>query len=220
MSGTNGSVGTQPSLPAAAAEQVDEALLALPAPPRGRRFAAIAAMAAAVAAALGMIAELRYDVSYSFSDDQAVDLGSVTALDLSELEPNVYVRVRGTPMLSRMVRYERALSGVSFAVFPLAGQRQVFVQMPSAAIDDPVRAAPGEFSGRLMTFGELGGRFRAVRTFLARELGMPVSAESFVVLTEEPPSAYGWATGVVALCLAIIALMSALMLRWFRPLKG
>jgi hypothetical protein len=122
-------------------------------------------------------------------------------------------------MLSRMVRYEHALSGASYAVFPLAGQRQVFVQMPAAAIDDPVRAAPGEFSGRLMTFGQLGGRFRAVRTYLARELGMPVTAESFVVLTEEQPSAYGWSVFVVGLCLAVIALMSGLMLRWFRPLK-
>jgi hypothetical protein len=69
-----------------------------------------------------------------------------------------------------------------------------------------------------MTFGQLGGRFRAVRSYLARELGMPVTAESFVVLTEEPPSAYGWSTFVVGLCLAIIALMSGLMLRWFRPL--
>jgi len=221
MSGTNGSFGAPPSMPATSAEgaEVDQALLALPAPPRARRLAAMASMAAAVAAALGLIAELRYDVTYSFAEDQAVDLGSATALDLSELEPNAYVRVRGTPMLSRMVRYERALSGASYAVFPLAGQRQVFVQMPAAAIDDPVRAAPGEFSGRLMTFGQLGGRFRAVRTYLARELGMPVTAESFVVLTEEPPSAYGWSTFVVALCLAIIALMSGLMLRWFRPLQ-
>ena len=223
MSGTNGSFGAPPSLPATGPErpaEVDETLLALPAPPRGRRLAAMASMAAAVAAALGLIAELRHDVSYSFASDQAVDLGSVTGLDLSALEPNVYVRVRGTPMLSRMVRYERELSGVSYAVFPLAGQRQVFVQMPASAIDDPVRVAPGEFSGRLMTFGQLGGRFRAVRTYLARQLAMPVTAESFVVLAEEPPSAYGWAVGVAALCLAIIALMSALMLRWFRPLRG
>jgi hypothetical protein len=217
MSGTDGSFGAPPSLPAAPAE-VDQALLALPAPPRARRLAAMASMAAAVAAAIGLMVELRYDVSYSFASDQAIDLGSVTALDLSELEPNVYVRVRGTPMLSRLVRYEKALSGASYAVFPLAGQRQVFVQMPAAAIDDPMRAAPGEFSGRLMTFGQLGGRFRAVRDFLARELGMPVTAESFVVLTEEPPSAYGWSTFVLALCLAIVALMSGLMLRWFRPL--
>jgi hypothetical protein len=223
MSGTNGSIGAPPGVPATGEQhpaEVDETLLALPAPPRGRRLAAMASMAAAVAAALGMIAELRHDVSYSFASDQAVDLGSVTRLELSELDPNVYVRVRGTPMLSRMVRYERELSGVSYAVFPLAGQRQVFVQMPASAIDDPGRAAPGEFSGRLMTFGQLGGRFRAVRTYLGRELGMPVTAESFVVLTEEPPSSYGWAVFVSGLCLAIIALMATLMLRWFRPLRS
>ena len=128
------------------------------------------------------------------------------SVDLGSLEPNTYVRVRGTPMLSRMVRYDRALSGASYAVFPLAGQRQVFVQMPAEALDDPTRAAPGEFSGRLMTFGQLGSRFRAVRKYLAGELGMPVTAESFVVLTDEPPSRYGWAVWVAALCVAVIAL--------------
>lgn len=222
MSGTNGTLGAPPpaSLPAAPDRSaVDEQLLALPAPPRGRRLIAMSCMAATVAAALGLVAQLRLDIQYFLSSERAVDLGNVNSLDLSVLEPNVYVRVRGTPMLSRMVHYERALSGVSYAVFPLAGQRQVFVQVPDAAVDDPTRAAQGEFSGRLMTFGQLGGRFGAVRQYFAHDLGLPVTAESFVVLAEEPPSAYGWAVGLAALCLAVIALLSALMLRWFRPLK-
>jgi hypothetical protein len=213
-------MGAQSSLPAAPDRSaVDEQLLALPAPPRGRRLVAMACMAATVAAALGLLAQLRLDVAYFLSSDRALDLGNVTSVDLSELGSNVYVRVRGTPMLSRMVRYERALSGVGYAVFPLAGQRQVFVQVPDAAVDDPTRAAQGEFSGRLMTFGELGGRFRAVRQYFAGDLGLPVTAESFVVLAEEPPSAYSWTLGLAALCLAIIALLCALMLRWFRPLR-
>jgi hypothetical protein len=118
-----------------------------------------------------------------------------------------------------MVRFERALSGQSYAVFPLAGQRQVFVQVPIEALADPARAAQGEFHGRLMTFGQLGSRFRAVREYLARELELPVTSESFVVLAEEPPASYGWALGLCTLCVGIMGLTSLLMFRWFRALR-
>jgi hypothetical protein len=211
---------SDPELTPPPPEGVDDELSALPAPPRGRRLLSMASMVAVVVAALGLLVHLRADVAYSFADERVSDLGEVAAVDLSELEPNRYVRVRGTPMLSRMVRFERAISGQRYAVFPLAGQRQIFVQVPLEALTDPTRGAQGEFSGRLLTFGQLGGRFRAVREYLRRDLNLPVTAESFVVLAEEPPSAYGWALGMSALCLAIIALTGWLLLRWFRPLAA
>jgi hypothetical protein len=201
-------------------DAADPELLALPAPPQGRRLLSMVLMGSVVVAALALLLHLRPDVAYSFQGDRAADVGSATGADLAELETNRYVRVRGTPMLSRMVRFERALSGQQYAVFPLAGQRQIFVQVPLEALQDPARAAQGEFSGRLLTFGQLGGRFRAVREYLGRSMGMPVTAESFVVLAEEPPSAYGWALALSGLCLLIMGLAGFLLLRWFRPIPA
>lgn len=198
--------------------EVDAELLALPAPPRGQRMLAMGLMAAVVAAALGLLASLGADVAYRFSADRAQDLGAAVGLDLSLLETNAYVRVRGTPMLSSSVRFERPFSGTEYAVFALAGQHQVFVQVPVDALSDPARVAQGEWSGRLMSFGELGARYRTVRTFLGERMGLPVTAESFVVLAEEAPRTYDWALGLSALCLSIVALMVWLLLRWFRPL--
>jgi hypothetical protein len=195
----------------------DLELLTLPAPPRGQRLLAMTLMAAVVGLAVGLLSQLRGDLAYFFSSGQAVDIGEVTSLDLSTLEPNSFVRVRGTPMLSRMVRFERPLLG-DYAVFPLAGQRQIFVQLPAAALDDTVLAARGQYSGRLQTFGDLGSRMRSVRGYLAQRMGMPVTAESFVILAEEPPESHGWALALGALCLAIIGVNVWLMLRWFRPL--
>jgi len=200
------------------AQGVDEELLALPAPPRGERLLAMGLMAAVVAAALGLLSSLSADVAYRFSAAQAVDLGSVVDLDLSTLQTNAYVRVRGAPMLAHAVRFERALSGQLYAVFPLAGQRQVFVQVPAEALSDPARVAQGDWSGRLLSFGQLGGRYRSVRQYLSERMGLPVSAESFVVLAEEAPATYDWALALSGLCVAIIALMAWLLLRWFRPL--
>ena len=200
------------------AEQPDAELLALPAPPRGQRFLAMGLMAAVVAAALGLLASLGADVAYRFAADRALDLGSATSLDLSALETNAYVRVRGVPMLSSSVRFERGFSGREYAVFALAGQHQVFVQVPVEALSDPTRVAQGEWNGRLMSFGELGARYRSVRQYLGERMGLPVTAESFVVLAEEAPRTYDWALGLSALCLSIVALMVWLLLRWFRPL--
>jgi hypothetical protein len=138
--------------------EVDAELLALPAPPRGQRLWAMGLMAAVVAAALGLLASLGADVAYRFAPGRAQDLGSATGLDLSALQTNAYVRVRGTPMLSSSVRFERGFSGREYAVFALAGQHQVFVQVPVEALSDPTRVAQGEWSGRLMSFGELGQR--------------------------------------------------------------
>jgi hypothetical protein len=201
-----------------AEDAVDQELLALPGPPRGRRMFSLVSLIAVVLAALALLMHVRRDVAYTFATDQAADLGEVTAIEVSGLTPNRYVRVRGTPMLSRMVRFERALSGQQYAVFPVAGQRQVFVQVPLEALSDPARVAQGEWTGRLMTFGQLGTRFRSVREYLAQELELPVTGESFVVLAEEPPSAYGWSLAIAALCVAVMVLASALLLRWFKPL--
>lgn len=198
--------------------RVDPELLALPAPPRGRRFLSLALLGAVVVAAGSLLFYLRADLAYCFASDRAANIGEATTARLSVLVPNTYVRVRGTPMLSHTLRYERALSGEAYAVFPLAGQRQIFVQVPLAALRDPARAAQGEWSGRLLTFGQLGGRLRAVRGYLASQMGLPVTAESFVVLAEEPPGAYGWALLLCGLCVAIAALAGWLMFRWFRPI--
>jgi hypothetical protein len=198
---------------------VDPELLALPAPPRGRRTLSMALLCAVAIGAAALVLHLRADVAYSFASSTVSDLGEATHAKLAELVPNSYVRVSGTPMLSRMVRFERGLFGDGYAIFPLAGQHQIYVQVPLAALRDPARVAQGEWSGRLLTFGQLGGRLRAVRQYLASEMGMPVTAESYVVLAEEAPAAYGWSIALCALGLAIMGVSVTLLARWFRGIR-
>jgi hypothetical protein len=195
----------------------DPELLALPSAPRSRRWLSIALLGSVIVAATALLLHLGADTAYSFTAERTLDIGEANSAELAELVPNRYVRVRGAPMLSRAVRYERPFSGRAFAIFPLAGQRQIFVQLPLAALDDPGRIARGEFAGRLMTFEQLGARMRTVREYLADTLGMPVTAESFVVLAEEPPAAYRWARWLSLGCGLMIAFSAWLMWRWFRP---
>ena len=199
-------------------EAVDPELLDLPAPPRGRRLAAMTVMALVVAASLGMLASLRADIGYYFAQPTAVDLGDVQRVVPATLAANTYVTVRGTPMASGTVHYQRVLTGDTYAVFPLAGQRNVFVQVPVASAHEARNLSRSEWSGRLVTFGQLGGRFSSVRGYLHETMDMPVSSESFLLLADEAPGTYGWALGLAGLCALFMIVNIALLIRWFRPL--
>lgn len=204
-----------------AAEREDPELVALPAPPRGRRLATMTLMALVVAAAIALLMSLRADIGYFFAADTVVDLGDVNQVDHATLVPNTFVQVTGTPMASRTVHYSRPLSGsAEYAVFPLAGQRTIFVQVPVESRERARTLARRQFSGRLVTFGQLGGRFGAVRGYLEDQLGMPVSSESFLVMADEPPGSYAWALGLAGLCILFILLDAMMLWRWFRPLPA
>jgi hypothetical protein len=71
----------------------------------------------------------------------------------------------------------------------------------------------------MVTFGELGGRFRVIREFLASRMGLPVNAETFLVVADDPPSGHVWSLFFGAFCLAIVALNVWLFSRWFRPIR-
>jgi hypothetical protein len=177
----------------------------------------MALLASVIAGSLALMLHLRLDLSYALASDRALELGEATAADLAALLPNRYVTVQGSPMLSRAVRFARTLSGRTYALFPLAGQRQIFVQIPAEALKDPARIARGEFTGRLLTLGQLGPRLHAVRAYLQHTLALPVTSETFVVLAEETPATYGWAVLLCASCLFMAALSAWLLVRWFRP---
>ena len=188
----------------------------MPAPPEGRRLATMAVMALAVLVAIGMTSALRHDVSYFFSSAAVTQVGDAAHLAPATLSSNTFVQVDGTPMASQVVRYRRLLSGETFVVFPLAGQRTVFVHMPESEMSEP-RAS---YSGRLVTFGEMGGRLDGVRTFFSGELGAPVTTESYVLLVDETPQSSWWALALTLFCALFVLVDVWLLVRWFRPLPA
>jgi len=196
-------------------DAVDPELLALPAPPRARRLFTMTLMALVVVMAMGLVFTVRHDLAYWFAPSSTIDLGDVSSVDHGALVPNSHVRVRGTPMLSRAVRYRRVLTGATYEVFPLADQRTIYVQVP----EDGEGLARSEFSGRLVTFGQLGGRISRVQGYLHDDMQLPVSSDSFLLLADEPPSSYWWAWALAILCALFVAIDVLLLLRWFRPLR-
>ena len=194
-------------------DEVDPELLSLPAPPSGRRFATMALMAFVVVMALGLALSLRRDLGYFFAGSAVRDLGDATTITAASLEPNTQVRVSGTPLSAGTVRYRRVMTGASYVVFPLAGQRTVFVHLS----EDEAREPRTTYVGRLVRFSDLGGRLGSVRAYLADTMDMPVTPESYVLLVDETPGTYWWAVGLAILCALFVAVDVYLIVRWFRP---
>ncbi len=192
---------------------MDEAFLELPAPPQGRRLFTLGLMAMVVVGSAALGLSVRREIAYFFSSAPTIDLGDATSVDPAGLETNVQVRVAGTPMLSRAVRYRRVLTGSRGVVFPLAGQRTIYVHTEDSA--DAL--ARSEFTGRLVTFGELGDRTGMVEGYLRSDLGLPVSSGSFLLLADEAPGSYAWSLLLALLCALFVALDGWLFLRWFGP---
>jgi hypothetical protein len=195
------------------ADEVDPELLALPAPPPGRRFATMALMALVVVVALALVASVRSDLAFFFVRGGARELGQVTQIAASSLEPNTLVTVEGTPMMSGTVRYRRVVTGESYVVFPLAGQRTVLVQMSESAASEPRTT----YSGRLVRFADLGGRMATVRDYLATTMEMPVTPETYVLLVDETPGSCVWAVALALLSAIFVLVDVMLIVRWFRP---
>lgn len=207
------SAQTQASGGALERDDVDPELLALPAPPPGRRFATMALMALVVVVALALVSSVRSDLAFFFARGQTRELGDVTTVEASSLTPNTLVTVEGTPLTAGAVRYRRVMTGDTYVVFPLAGQRTVFVHLTEDAAHTPRTT----YSGRLVRFADLGGRMSSIREYLAGTMDMPVTPESYVLLVDETPGSCWWAVALAMLAAAFVLVDVMLIVRWFRP---
>ncbi len=188
--------------------------MALTAPPQTQRIVTVTVMALAVVAALALVFSLRGDMKYALAKAQPRDLGDARQLALTELESNSYVHIKGIPTVARAVRFSQGF-GTQYRVFPLSGQRQVFVRIAERGGESFVRS---EFSGRLVTFADLGGRYAELAKGMEKA-GLAVTPESFLLLSDEQPSDYSWTWFVGLFCLGFVLLDAYFIVRWFKPVK-
>ncbi len=193
--------------------ELDQELLALHAPPKAQRMVTLTVMAAAVFVALSLMVSLRGDMGYALSRAQPKDLGDARKLQPQDLESNSYVHVMGIPTIGRAVRFTQGM-GMQYRVFPLSGQPSIYVQIEDRGGESFVRS---EFSGRLVKFQDLGGRYADLATSMQRDAGLPVTPDSFLLLADEQPSSYLWTWLIALFCVGFVLLDVFFIVRWFRP---
>lgn len=202
-------------------EAVDPELLALPAPSQVRKWALTGFMALSTAAAIGLLLMLRADLAFAFAPADVVPLGAATALDARALEAapsNRVVRVEGTPMMAHTVHFTRLFGESRYAFFPLAGQRDVYVQVELSEGEEGAAVAHGAFEGRLVRVSELGGRLGDVPAYMSQRMHVPIDGDSLVVLAGERPGSAAWAWLVAAFVLVVVGTNATMLVRWHRPI--
>jgi hypothetical protein len=123
-----------PGLPPTLAErevEVDPELVGLPAPSRRDRTLTVLVLALAAVASLGMAAALRTEVAYALSSPSPRDVGDLRTASPETLRAaeNHFVRAEGMLGVAGGIRYERFFVDDTFRTLPVAGRRDVWVDL-------------------------------------------------------------------------------------------
>jgi len=188
---------------------LDPELLALPDPPRGERTLTVLVLAFTAIVACTMSFALRGDVAYAFSNGSALDLGELRDVGSSAAigdMNNRYVRARGLLGAAGAIRFERPFESDSYRVSPVAGRRDLWVEVRVPAGEESGRyIPPSSFAGRLVPFDEAGPRHRGLVSAIGQTTGESVPAGALVLVDGEVPSRARWAVALALVFLTFAA---------------
>jgi hypothetical protein len=177
-------------------DDADPELASLPSPPRRGRTVTVAVLAAAAAAALAMAAARPGEVMYAIARRTPVSLGDLrtaTAQTLAESE-NQFVRAEGMLGVAGGIRYERVLVEDTFRTLPVAGRRDIWVDLRVPAGHENGRwEPPTTVLGRLVRFDEAGPRHRGLRAAIEQSTHASVPAGAWLLVDGEAPQGARWA---------------------------
>jgi hypothetical protein len=190
-------------------DELDPELVALPDPPRRERTLTLLVLALAAVAALAMAFALRHDVAYALSRSAAMSLGDLRAANPGVvLAPCENRLVRAEAMLGAAggIRYERLLSGDTFRAVPVAGRRDIWVEVRVPAGQESGRwEPPRSFAGRLVRFDSAGPRRRGLASAIEQTTHERLPDGAWLLVDGEDPSDARWAVVLAATFLGFAA---------------
>jgi hypothetical protein len=189
-----------------APEAEDPDLLALPDPPRRERTLTVCVLAATVIASCAMSFGLRGDVAYALSAAGPVDLGDLRDVRIGDVKENGFVRGSGALGAVGAIRFERPFESDTYRVSPVAGRRDLWVEVRVPAGEEGGRyLPPSAFAGRLVGFDGAGPRHRGLASAIAAATGEAVPPGARILVDGEAPSRARWALALAALFLGFAA---------------
>jgi hypothetical protein len=189
-------------------EELDPELLALPDPPRRERTLTVVVLAVAAVLSLAMVFALRHDVAYAVGGSTAADLGDLHAATEATLAgfDNRYVRAESLLGAAGGIRYERPFVDDTFRTLPVAGRRDVWVDVRVPAGQETGRwEPPRTFTGRLVRFGGSGPRHRGLASAIERASSTEVPAGAWLLIDGEAPEKARWTILLAAMFLGCAA---------------
>jgi hypothetical protein len=191
-------------------EELDPELLALPDPPRRERTLTVTVLAIAAVLSLAMVFALRHDVTYALrgGGGTAADVGDLHAATEATLAgyENRYVRSEALLGAAGGIRYERPFVDDTFRTLPVAGRRDVWVDVRVPAGQETGRwEPPRSFVGRLVRFEGAGPRHRGLAGAIERASSTEVPAGAWLVIDGEAPDKARWTILLAAMFLGCAA---------------
>jgi hypothetical protein len=206
-----------PALPRTAS--TDDDLAALPAPRRRFRSITLVVMAITAVASLALATSLRGELVYSLRSGSPRDLGELSALLLTQAQPNTWVRGEGALSIAEVIRYSRPLEPDAYRLARLEGKPELWVELRVPRDADGARfVAPGSFVGRLVPADSAGLRYSAL-SGAAAEAGRPLKDDAWLLIDGESPAGTRWVLGVFALLLGFAAFNIVGIVRLSRPIR-
>jgi hypothetical protein len=176
-------------------DELDLELVALPDPPRRERTMSLLVLALAAASALGIAFALRHDVAYAFAGGTASGLGDLRTVRASALEPHENGRVHADAMLGIAggIRYVRLLTEDTFRALPVAGRRDIWVEVRVPAGEESGRwQPPRSFTGRLVRFDAAGLRHRGLASAIESASQERLPPGAWLLVDGEEPGGARW----------------------------
>lgn len=196
----------------------DPELSALPEPRRpGRRLTLVSLSLTALASA-AMVFALSGEAGYAFSSGTPTDLGNLTHASPNPEMANTWVRGEALLGTSGAVRYGRPLESDSYRLAPVAGNKNIWVQIRvPAGMEGPHFVPPTSFVGRLVPAADAGIRHQGLVSSVAEASDQSIPEGAWLLIDGEAPATTRWVLGVIALFISFAAFSLYGLARLLKP---
>jgi hypothetical protein len=207
----------------AAPDAIDPELVALPSPPVAARRATVALFLCTALASAATLWGLRREAAFAMGSGEVMRAGELRRAPAAELAKNTGRVISGSGLLgaSGAVTFARPFApDLRFRLMPVAGRDDLWVEVNMPEGEQGARwVPPHEVAGRLERLDALGHRHRGLRAAVERVRGLPLPADTYVVVNGDVPAGNRWAMALAALFL-VSALYNGLMAaRLLRPAR-
>jgi hypothetical protein len=169
---------------------------------------------------LFLVAGLGGDVSYTLSNADPSDVGSLGSFQPAPSMRNRFVRGQGVVTASEAIRYERVFEEGAFELVPVVGERRIWVEMRVADRDGALKLAPPTtFVGRLLPLQSALFRLRGLRIAMTDRLAGATTKDAWVLVDGATPASLRWTLALAALLTAFAAYNLVMIGRMVRPIR-
>jgi hypothetical protein len=153
-----------------------------------------------------MVVALSGEARYAFSGGPPADLGNLTHASPGPELSNSWVRGEALLGTEGAVRYGRPLESDTYRLAPVAGNKNIWVQIRiPAGMEGPHFVPPTSFVGRLVPATSAGLRHQGLVSSVSEASNEQIPEGAWLLIDGEAPPTTRWVLGVIVLFISFAA---------------